>query len=49
VYVKFGADPYIVPVDPNDEHVNFDVEKYLKEQIQILMPKSATSEGISSP
>jgi hypothetical protein len=43
MYVKFGADPYIVSVDPNDEQVNFNVEKYLKEQIQILMPKSRTA------
>jgi hypothetical protein len=43
MYVKFGADPYIVSVDPNDEQVNFDVEKYLKEQIQILMPRSRTA------
>lgn len=43
MYVKCGSDPYIVSVDPNDEQVNFNVEKYLKEQIQILMPKSGTA------
>jgi hypothetical protein len=43
MYVKLGADPYIVSVDPNDEQVNFNVEKYLEEQIQILMPKSRTA------
>jgi hypothetical protein len=42
MYVKLGADPYIVSDDPN-EQVDFNVEKYLKERIQILMPKSRTA------
>ncbi len=42
MYVKFGSDPYIVSADPNDEQVTFDVEKYLKERIQVLMSQSLT-------
>jgi hypothetical protein len=36
---NFGSDPYIVPVDPNDESVYFVAREYVKERIRFLISR----------
>src|SRR5438105_905972 len=40
LYIAFGPDPFVVPLDPNDPDVKFSAWRYAKEQCKELVSLS---------